>query len=174
MRYTCSDLALERGVAHTHGWNECEKCEKCVKNQMLFSLLAWHTVTVRSLHLLIIIVFVGPVLTSYSFNVQVYSRKALSWKSESWTVHNNSVHWKQCALMFETCTSVNFFCPRVFFCNYTDAFLPPASSDLRRLAKWKPFRERQNESGYLKESVMNLANLAQLSAAPLGRSGCVF
>lgn len=46
------------------------------KNQMLFSLLAWHTVTVRPLHLLIIIVFVGPVLTSDSFNVQVYSRKS--------------------------------------------------------------------------------------------------
>lgn len=46
------------------------------KNQMLFSLLAWHTVTVRPLHLLIIIVFVGPVLTSDSFNVQVYSHKS--------------------------------------------------------------------------------------------------
>lgn len=67
-----------------------------------------------------------------------------------------------------------FFRLHLFFCDDSDAFLPPASSDLRGLAKWKPFWERQNKSGYLKESIVNLANLAQLSAAPLGRSRCGF
>lgn len=36
MRYTCSDLALERGVAHTHGWNECEKCDIFQKSNAVF------------------------------------------------------------------------------------------------------------------------------------------
>lgn len=89
MRNTCSDLALERRVAHTHGWNECEKCEIFQKSNAVFFASLTHDDC--AFFVLIIIVFVGPVLTSYSFNVRVYSRKALSWKSESWTVPDNSV-----------------------------------------------------------------------------------
>lgn len=50
--HTCSDLALKRGVSHTHSWNECVKCD-ILQNQTLFVSLARHMMTLRSLHLLL-------------------------------------------------------------------------------------------------------------------------